>query len=38
MKCTYNIDGFCTNGQCPYRACPVEEDDSICKFREEQHD
>ena len=38
MKCIYNVDGFCVNDQCPYRAdfCPVEEDDSICKYREEK--
>lgn len=38
MKCIYNIDGICTNAECPYRAdyCPVYEDDSICKYREEK--
>lgn len=37
MKCKYNIDDICVNADCPYRAdyCPVYEDDSICKFRED---
>lgn len=35
MKCTHNIDGFCTNADSPYRAdfCPVENEDSICIYK-----
>jgi hypothetical protein len=37
MSCKYCKDEFCVNDKCPYRAdyCPVVQDDSICKYREE---
>ena len=35
-KCKYNLNAICVNPYCPFRAdyCPVYEDDSICKHRE----
>ncbi len=35
-ECKYRIDEMCANADCPYRAdfCPVEQDDSICRYRQ----
>ena len=40
MECTYNVDEFCTNDQCPMCAdyCPVPDYEGVCKYenREEE--
>lgn len=34
MECKYEVDGFCTNGDCPLCAdsCPVWDVEGVCKY------